>query len=77
MNSSNTAVVNSIQNLMKQEWKVVLNHIYREANMAADGMASFVNQMPIGLYIMDQAPNGIQDIFHQDNSGICFPRVIM
>ena len=77
INSSDATLVGSIQNLLKQEWEVEFHHIYRVANMVADWMASFVNQFPLDLHVIEHMPVNLFEVIRQDIHGVCYPRVVI
>lgn len=43
-------LVRSIKELMQRSWHITINHIYREANFAADYLANYASDLPRGLH---------------------------
>ena len=41
------AIINSIRNLLTEDWTVEVNHVYREANNCADKLAKLGHKCPI------------------------------
>ena len=68
--SGDMPLINAINSFLTQDWEIKICHVYREANRAADWLAAFASQFPIGLKMIDQAPDGIKDILQQDYIGV-------
>ncbi|KAK9185186.1 hypothetical protein WN943_025540 [Citrus x changshan-huyou] len=47
--------------------------IYREANFAADFLATFALSLPLGLHVLPNPPPGVDVYLHSDSSGAAFP----
>uniref|UniRef100_A0A2C9U9I4 RNase H type-1 domain-containing protein n=1 Tax=Manihot esculenta TaxID=3983 RepID=A0A2C9U9I4_MANES len=50
------SLISRIQHLLNQEWPCLLEHVYREANYAADFMADYSKQFPFGVHHVLQSP---------------------
>ena len=70
-------LINSIKALINLDWTVKVVHVYREANRAADWLASFASQFPRGLHVLQQAPASINDILYQDFIGVSSTRMVI
>ncbi|KAL9417260.1 hypothetical protein AB3S75_040274 [Citrus x aurantiifolia] len=70
------SVVVAIRELISRNWQVVITHIYREANSAADFMANMAHTYPQGLHLFSSPPVGIFSIIVQDLFGVTKPRLI-
>ncbi|KAH9666673.1 reverse transcriptase domain-containing protein [Citrus sinensis] len=55
-------LVNDILGLLSRDWQVSVHHVYREANFAADFMASHALTLPLGLHYFTTPPLGRQDL---------------
>ncbi|KAL9419174.1 hypothetical protein AB3S75_037017 [Citrus x aurantiifolia] len=70
------ALVGAIREIISRNWQVVITHIYREANSAADFMANTAHSYPQGLHLFSSPPVGIFSIIVQDLLGVTKPRLI-
>ncbi|KAK9232396.1 hypothetical protein WN943_022642 [Citrus x changshan-huyou] len=52
-----------IKGLMDRNWLVVLHHVYRESNNAADFMASHALKLPLGVHIFAFPPPASRDLY--------------
>lgn len=73
-NTSNLVFV--CQQLLAQEWEVVINHVYRECNQAADFLANEALNHERGIEILQDPPAGILHLLSSDIMGIGHPRRI-
>ncbi|KAL9411534.1 hypothetical protein AB3S75_045186 [Citrus x aurantiifolia] len=71
------SLILAIRELLSREWVVKVNHIYREANIAADFLASFSLSFPLGLQLLTVAPPNLQRILHNDMSGVAHSRLVV
>ena len=51
-------------------------HVYREANRAADLMASKGHSLPLGLHVYCVPPVDLRAILVEDCTGVALPRLI-
>ena len=56
-----SSLVQSIRKLLNKDWHVRINHIYCEANFAADFFAktNFAMSQPLGFQFLHDPPSGI------------------
>ncbi|CAN0874988.1 Putative ribonuclease H protein At1g65750 [Linum grandiflorum] len=69
-------LVRQYQNLCKRQWEVTLNHIYREANCAADYLANLGHSFVFGLHIFDTPDRGLSHWLCYDIIGVSLPRSV-
>ena len=75
--NENATLIKAIQKLLEQDWIVQLEHVYREANCAADFLATYSLNSPIGLYVFLSPPLGIVGILCKDAYGIAHSRLVL
>ncbi|KAH9763649.1 putative ribonuclease H protein [Citrus sinensis] len=68
-------LVNDILGLLSRDWQVSIHHVYREANFAADFMASHALTLPLGLHYFTTPPLGVKTWLQNDGLGTAFSRV--
>ncbi|CAN1761177.1 Putative ribonuclease H protein At1g65750, partial [Linum perenne] len=66
----------AIAELMSRQWEVTIEHIYREANFAADYLANSGHDLDIGTLVISSPCNGLLDWLHYDLLGVSIPRSI-
>ena len=71
-----SSVIQSIRRLFNREWHVCINHIYREANFAADFLANFAMRQPLGFHFFHNPPRGVVNYLIHDMYGNAFPRFV-
>ena len=69
-------LVNDILGLLSHDWQVSVHHVYREANFAADFMASHALTLPHGLHYFTTPPMGVKTWLRNDGLGTAFPHVL-
>ena len=76
-NSTNAAtrLVLDIRRMLKLDWMVQVNHVFREGNRAADTLANISIRLPLGLHEMEVVPKEVLDIVYQDAVGVSFDRL--
>ncbi|CAN0885727.1 Putative ribonuclease H protein At1g65750 [Linum grandiflorum] len=52
-------------------------HIYREANNAADYLANFGHSLSFGMHIFDSPDRGLSHWLHYDLIGVSTPRSVL
>ncbi|KAH9768779.1 putative ribonuclease H protein [Citrus sinensis] len=67
----------AIRELLSRDWIVRVNHIYREANIAADFLASFSLPFPLGLQLLTDTSPILQSILNNDVSGVDHSRLVV
>ena len=64
--------------LLEQDWIVQLEHVYREANSAADFLATYNLNFPIGLHVLiSPPPPEIVGILYKDAYGIAHSLLVL
>ena len=53
-----THLIRSIRDLIKRNWVITINHIYREANFAADFLTNYALELPLGLHLFFYSSSG-------------------
>ncbi|KAL9419862.1 hypothetical protein AB3S75_037595 [Citrus x aurantiifolia] len=71
------SLILAIRELLSRDWVVKVNHIYREANIVTDFLASFSLSFPLGLQLLTVAPPNLQRILNNDMSGIAHSRLVV
>ena len=67
------SIIQSCKNLMLADWDCSVNHVYREGNKLADGLASMGHNMVMGIVFFDIPSFEIAPIFEADFKGLlCF-----
>lgn len=74
--NASSSLVNGIWELLSRNWQVSVHHIYREANFAADFLATFVLSLPLGFHVLPIPPPGVDVYLCSDSSGGAFPRFV-
>ncbi|CAN1761176.1 Putative ribonuclease H protein At1g65750, partial [Linum perenne] len=69
-------LIRNFQELMSRQWEVTIEHIYREANFAADYLANSGHDLDIGTLVISSPCNGLLDWLHYDLLGVSIPRSI-
>ncbi|KAJ1428155.1 Ribonuclease H-like superfamily [Sesbania bispinosa] len=65
-------IVSEIHNLLAGPWQVQISHNFREANRAADCLASHAFHFPIGLHVVHNPPSQLISILRDDIVGVTF-----
>ena len=53
-----------------------MEHIFHEANRAADFMASLDHKIELGLHVYCSSPVGLRSYLSDDARGVALPRLI-
>lgn len=70
-------IIRRCQELVRnKEWRVVVQHCYREANRAADWLANYGVGLSPKLVIMEAAPPGLRTVLLEDLSGVALLRLV-
>ena len=56
MSNAHFSLITVIKELMNRQWFIIIKHIYREANFAADSMAKLTASLPIEFHIFENPP---------------------
>ena len=54
-----------------------MNNIYREANAAADFLATYSLAFPVGLHYLQSPPLNLLNILNNDVSGVAHSRLVL
>ena len=73
----NANLIKAIRNFLEWDWIVQLEHVYRETNCAADFLASYSLNSPIGLHVLPSPPPGIVGILCKDAYEIAHSRLVL
>jgi hypothetical protein len=66
-----------VQEFLKLNWQVQINHTWREGNRSADWLANFNFSLDsFNIHVMETPPNEISRLFFDDFIGACMPRNI-
>ena len=69
-------LIRKIHYLISQNWVVQVQHVFREANRAADFMATKGHELHLGMTIFCDPPVGLSSILLDDVRGVAFLRLI-
>ncbi|PNY17666.1 ribonuclease H [Trifolium pratense] len=70
-------LVRRIRSIMQENWRVVIKHVYREANKIADGLASLACVTKVSLSLYEQPPTEVAQVYHDDLIGVSTPRLVV
>ncbi|CAN1843409.1 Putative ribonuclease H protein At1g65750 [Linum perenne] len=62
--------------LKLRQWDVTIEHIYREANFAADYLANSGHELELGTFVFPFPCNGLREWLRYDMLGVCLPRQV-
>ncbi|CAN1264564.1 Putative ribonuclease H protein At1g65750 [Linum perenne] len=68
--------VTLIHQLLNREWEVMISHIYREGNQAADYLADIGHGLPTGTHSINVMDSTLCYFLRRDCMGISEPRLI-
>ncbi|KAH9804404.1 putative ribonuclease H protein [Citrus sinensis] len=71
------SLITAIQELIGRDWLIQMNHIYREANAAADFLATYSLVFPVGLHYFQSPPLNLLTILNNDVSGVAHSRLVL
>lgn len=57
-------LIPSTKELMDREWRVALNHIYKESNFVADFMPCHALKLPLGIHTFASLLGGVSAWLH-------------
>ncbi|CAN1789669.1 Putative ribonuclease H protein At1g65750 [Linum perenne] len=70
------AEVIHFQNLCRRDWRISIRHVFREANKAADFLASQGYEFPFGTHLFPLSNCNLGHILRYDCLGVSEPRLI-
>ena len=62
---------------LSKDWIVRIDHVYREANRLADGLANYAFTLPLGIHSFDYIPPDVISILEDDVLGVSRPRHVV
>ncbi|CAN1843405.1 Putative ribonuclease H protein At1g65750 [Linum perenne] len=69
-------LIRRFQELKLRQWDVTIEHIYREANFAADYLANSGHELELGTFVFPFPCNGLREWLRYDMLGVCLPRQV-
>ncbi|KAH9660960.1 putative ribonuclease H protein [Citrus sinensis] len=70
-------LIQEIQALLRRDWLTKVEHIYREANEAADFLASYNFSFSLGLHCFHSIPPNMLSILINDDHGVANSRLVL
>ena len=74
--NAHSTILQAIETLLKREWSVKIQHVFRKANYAADFLASEAYLGPLGCQRLQQMPPGLKEWIDHDCKGVSYPRLM-
>ena len=71
-----SSFIRQILSLFGRDWQIEIQHVYREGNKCADYLATYALQLEVGRHLLQQPPDGLQYLLHEDELGIGQERLI-
>ena len=71
-----STIIEMIKELMRRDWSIQIDHIYREANSAVDFLATHALRLPVGVYFFNYVPLGLSSILYSDMCGVAHPHFV-
>ncbi|CAI0403025.1 unnamed protein product [Linum tenue] len=68
--------VTEIRRRLHRDWTVRIDHVFREANFAADHLASIGQSKPIGVHVIDRPCTSLLYWLYFDRVGSETPRFV-
>ncbi|KAH9666870.1 reverse transcriptase domain-containing protein [Citrus sinensis] len=69
-------IIEMIRELMRRDWRIQIDHIYREANSAADFLSTHALSLLVGVHFLHSAPLGLRSILYLDMYGVAHSRFV-
>ena len=69
-------IIEMIRELMRRDWRIQIDRIYREANLAADFLVTHTLSLPVGVHFLHSAPLGLSSVLYSDMYGVTQPRFV-
>ncbi|KAG7579386.1 Ribonuclease H domain [Arabidopsis thaliana x Arabidopsis arenosa] len=67
-------LVRLCHDFISRDWIVRIDHVYREANFLADGLAEFAFSLPLGFHLLNSVPEAVASVMSADTLGTFCPR---
>ena len=71
-----SSLIDKVKQIIDRNWTVRIVHVYREANRAADLMASKGHSLSLGLHVYCIPPMDLKAVLDEDCRGVALPRLI-
>ncbi|XP_061357647.1 DExH-box ATP-dependent RNA helicase DExH6-like isoform X2 [Gastrolobium bilobum] len=71
------SVIQSIHELMRENWTVRISHCYREGNQVADWLANYAHSTEPGVHVLDVPPPECIKYLTEDIAGLFRNRVVL
>lgn len=75
LNNEFSSLIWSIKELLKRDWHVRINYIYREANYVPDCMANLAISFRLGLHIF-MSPENVKSLLFHDIYVVAYPHLV-
>ena len=69
-------IIEMIKDLIRRDWRIQIDHIYCEANSAADFLSTHALSLPLGVHFFHFVPSGLRSILYSDMYGVAHPRFV-
>ena len=67
-------MIMDIKRMFSLDWEVMIQHVYREGNKAADTLANLGITLPLGYHLLQVVPKEVYEILKQDLIGVSYYR---
>ncbi|CAN1319812.1 Putative ribonuclease H protein At1g65750 [Linum perenne] len=74
INHQHSSLVHTFQEFKARNWEITIEHVYREANNAADFLANMGHDLDLGISMFSFPCNTLMEWIRYDLVGICQPR---
>lgn len=74
--NANSTLIREKKQMLGRDWQVRILHTYREANYAADWLASFAGTLAVGYHWLPHPPADLKLWLYHDLTGLSHPRVV-
>ncbi|KAK3204463.1 hypothetical protein Dsin_018509 [Dipteronia sinensis] len=64
------SLIQSCKKLINSEWNCCVNHVFREANKLADGLAHLGKNIEPGILFFEEPPPAVYSVFDGDFRGL-------
>ncbi|KAI9093577.1 hypothetical protein K1719_027026 [Acacia pycnantha] len=72
----NTDITNRVRRFLLQDWRVAVDHVYREGNRRADFLATYGLSLNVGFHLLGEPPDALLGLIREDADGIGISRVV-
>ena len=71
------SIIKHVRHLLKRNWVVKIQHVFREANRTTDFMDSKGHEVHLGVCFYEVPPPSLSSFLRDDIVGVAFPRLIV